>query len=224
MNPQQAEPRVGLKIGRITIIKATGKCGGSFLIECECGKRRRVFRSYLVAGAHSTCGHKCPLGSHAETHGQSVTPTGVYETWSSMRERCLNPNHEAYAYYGGRGITICGRWLESFENFYADMGERPEGKSLDRWPNNDGNYEPGNCRWANWEEQNGNKSNTRRVLLNGEAMCMSKAARGLGISAQVLKWRVRAMFAEQYEMREAVEVSSLGFKPHSGRLLKGRGK
>jgi len=77
-----------------------------------------------------------------------------------MRRRCSNRKAEDYHYYGGRGITVCERWMTSFENFLADMGERPEGKTLDRI-DNDGNYEPSNCRWATWAEQASNKRNTQ---------------------------------------------------------------
>jgi len=77
-------------------------------------------------------------------------------SWASMKTRCLNPNHSSYFRYGGRGITVCERWLESFENFLADMGERPQGKSLDRIDPN-GHYEPSNCRWATASEQRVNQ-------------------------------------------------------------------
>lgn len=97
-------------------------------------------------------GEKNPAFRHGHTTGK-FSPT--YQSWCSMIQRCTNPNRESWPYYGGRGITVCPRWM-SFDNFLEDMGERPPGLSLDRI-DNDGNYEPGNCRWATPEEQHANR-------------------------------------------------------------------
>jgi len=85
---------------------------------------------------------------------QQITP--AHRSWTNMKQRCTNPKNRKYHLYGARGITVCERWMNSFETFLADMGDRPEGKTLDRFPNNDGNYEPGNCRWATPSEQTAN--------------------------------------------------------------------
>lgn len=96
-----------------------------------------------------------------------------------MKSRCLNPNTIGYARYGGRGITVCERWL-SFENFLADMGEPPPGFTIDRYPDNDGNYEPANCRWATSKEQSRNKVSTKFVTFRDETMSLAEAIERFG--------------------------------------------
>lgn len=131
------------------LIRFVGKQGTHQLWEarCECGSVVTLRASRLIR-AHSPkhCGCK-------NTYREPPT----YKTWQGMRQRCYNPNHNRYHRYGGRGIEVCDRWRYSYKLFLEDMGEKPDGKSLDRYPNRDGNYEPGNCRWATPQEQEANK-------------------------------------------------------------------
>jgi hypothetical protein len=104
--------------------------------------------------------------------------TSTYSIWIGMRQRCTNPNAPHYGCYGGRGIKVCERW-QLYENFLSDMGERPTGLSIDR-VNNDGDYEPSNCRWATKQEQVENTRSNRTLTLNGETLTLSAWARRLG--------------------------------------------
>lgn len=105
----------------------------------------------------------------------------VFCAWKSMLERCLNSKKKNYLDYGGRGITVCDRWLSSFANFVADMGNPPPNTSLDRI-DNDGNYEPGNCKWATRPEQDSNKSTHRWLSVGGQRRYVAETIRLLGVS------------------------------------------
>ena len=115
--------------------------------------------------------------------------TKVYNTWLGIKDRCYRQTAERHPDYGGRGITVCDRWLESFENFYADMGDPPSELHTIERRDNDRGYEPDNCRWALMQEQNCNKRNTVYLTLDGIAKPMAVWAKDLGIPRETLKRR-----------------------------------
>jgi len=148
----------GHRFGRLIALEPVDRERWRF--RCDCGTERIAYKSNVRRGLTHSCGclRREVTITRRTSHGH--TRNGIksksYKTWESMLERCYNPNNKQFKDWGGRGITVCNRWRHSFENFYADMGEKPVGKLLDRI-NNDGNYEPGNCRWATWKQSGGNR-------------------------------------------------------------------
>jgi hypothetical protein len=140
--------KIGYKFGEWTTIEENkDQNHRRWLCICKCGIKKLVYQCHLKSGKSSACA-SCANKTHGFSHLRA------WVSWSSMRERCLNNRHEAYRHYGGRGIAICERW-DSFENFLADMGERPNGLSLER-KNTNGDYNPSNCVWATAKEQSNN--------------------------------------------------------------------
>lgn len=177
----------GQQFGRLTVIEFEGLRGmnRAWRCICECGTEATAITSRLTGGRTRSCG--CLVSENNITHGLSKTPT--YRSWKAMVHRVQDTGRHDSQYYAGRGITVCARWLE-FESFLADMGERPEGMSIDR-TDNDRGYEPGNCRWATKLEQMRNRSNTRTLEVDGRTKTIKEWAEATGISYFALYNRVK---------------------------------
>lgn len=164
-----------LVIGRTQRPLGSKSRNAHWLCRCNCGNQRSIRGEKLTSGGSKSCGCFPNKSRRVPATKASSTPitTRTYRIWRNMKQRCFNKNHCSYHYYGGRGITVCDRWRDSFATFLADVGICP-GKdfSLDRIDVN-GNYESSNCRWATECQQQRNKRNNVRVVVNGRLMCVA---------------------------------------------------
>ena len=187
----------GQRYGRLVAIEAAepgitpgGKSYSRWLCRCDCGAEQIVQQASLRAGRTQSCGclqRESTLNAHLD-HGASKT--ALYRLWVMMKQRCTNPKSSGFPHYGGRGISVCKRWVNSFTDFATDVGPRPYGFTLERI-NNNGNYEPGNVRWASRAEQAANTRKNVFVEWQGERLYLAEAARRAGISIEALHGRVR---------------------------------
>ncbi len=200
----------GNVIGRWTVVRreANKPTGGTmWLCRCECGNEKIVDGIVLRDQRSRSCGclHDDMVVARSTKHGltpANAKPPPVYHSWSGMKARVTNPNNMHYASYGGRGITICEKWM-TFTGFLEDMGDKPKGTSLDRIDNN-GNYCKENCRWSTPKEQSRNKRNNNLVEYNGKTQTVSSWAEELGISDSSMHERL-----ENWSIKRAVSEPAI---------------
>lgn len=192
---------IGSRFGRL-VIQSFTRVGNrpAYVCLCDCGNTATVTKSHLVFDTKQptrSCGciQSEVCASKLRTHGMSKLPE--YKVWKGMKNRCFNKNEPHYEDYGGRGITVCERWRDSFPDFLADMGPRPSNRhELDRHPNNDGNYEPGNCRWAIRKQQARNRRSNRFVTIGGVAKTLAEWSELSGLSIGTISRRVELGWPE----------------------------
>lgn len=178
---------IGKRFGKIVVISMDGKNdkGKMVTIRCDCGKSKQVYEHHVRQKRYASCG--CARRKHG--HVGSGNRSSTYIAWQSMKSRCLNPLSKGYDRYGGSGITVCERWINSFENFLEDMGTKPEGTSIDRINNSVG-YEPSNCRWATPKVQMNNRTCNRNIEYHGVTKTLSQWAEELGVAKTTLFGRL----------------------------------
>jgi hypothetical protein len=190
--PKSREPLVGRRFGSF-VVKKLGrrvKRHTLWLCVCICGAEREVRADHLKNGRSTSCGG--PLCS--KRGGLSATRS--YRSWTAMRSRCLDPTSRSYPNYGGRGVTICLEWLDSFDMFYRDMGERPDGMSLGRRDNNLG-YSKDNCRWETNSQQSRNTRKSLRIKWEGESRLLIEVCEELDFPYTVARARLYTGWALQ---------------------------
>lgn len=206
------DPPVGSVFGYLTV-QAPSESYGKGLkykrikVLCQCGVEKFVDKSNLLRGAATSCGcYNVEKNKKIFTkHGMSKSP--VYAIWNMMKQRCQLPSYRLYHDYGGRGITVCQEW-QTFEGFYADMGEPPfAGASLER-KDNDGPYCKGNCVWSTRTEQNRNKRNTVRYMFQGQQLTLMEVSEITGINANTLASRV---YGQKLSIDDAVAMTTEAF-------------
>lgn len=216
----------GKRFGMLVVLSIFGVVKGKrnrygyyWLCLCDCGKKEVVLGRSMKYGFTKSCG--CLHAKMSAARGRSqfrthgLSKSTEYKIYKGMFARCRNKNSRYYDDYGGRGITICRRWMK-FENFYADIGSRPSPKySLDR-KNNDGPYCKSNCRWATKTEQARNTRGNHRLTLNGETKCINEWSEITGLAREVIKGRKKLGWSDERALTEPLHLEDS--HPHPKKL------
>lgn len=211
---------IGQRFGRLAVIEYAGsRTGGGAIWRClcDCGIEVECQSANLVNGRTKSCG--CYAKDHPANLRHGKSRTRVHNIWNGMRQRCNNPNSVAYKDYGARGIAICERWCV-FDNFLADMGEPPDGMTLDR-KDNDGPYSPDNCRWATDQQQKRNTRHSITVSWRGETRTLPEWADTTGIPRQTLWHRLRIEGLHGDELFKPLRIIARGQDRRRARAVAG---
>lgn len=199
----------GQRFGRLLVIRRQGTLSHpKWVCKCDCGRETEASYTCLTKGDTKSCGclRQETAAKLGRTRALPMRGTAEYRTWVRLKGRCYNPSHQDFNDYGGRGITVSQVWLDSFDTFLLDMGLRPEGASIDRVDVN-GNYEAGNCRWAQPDVQANNRRTSRFVEFSGRRMTVAQWASTVGVSKECLLARLNAGWPVQ---RALTETTSTG--------------
>jgi hypothetical protein len=177
----------GQQYGLLVAVEPSPTRAVHWVCKCECGNFREVDTRNLRSGNTRSCGCVRP-GSRK--HGHTLDgPTPTYQAWQHIKARCERATAADYYLYGGRGIRVCEEW-QTFQGFYADMGDKPPGMSIDRI-DNEGHYEPANCRWATPQMQANNRRSNRLVSYQGQQFTLAELARFVGLKYSTLSMRLK---------------------------------
>ncbi len=205
---------IGQRFGRLSVLKMDTHVKGrhlKWICRCDCGKTVSVYGLNLGRGLTKSC--RClareVTSALRRKHGLSHS-SAAYMSWASMRLRCYTKSHTSYKYYGARGITVCVRWRNSFENFLADMGEPPRGlETLDRIDSSKG-YDPSNCRWLSRSENSKRNASARRLVFRGETVSIAGVARSLGVPTYFAYYYIGRMGMSPSEFEKRMKERSHG--------------
>lgn len=169
------------------------------VFQCNCGVKSVVYVDNVRLGKSHAC-KRCHQKPGRSRNGKAATE---YNIWAGIKTRCSNENDQHWYLYGGRGIIVCDRWLNSFDNFLADMGPKPEGMSIDRI-DNDGPYSPENCRWATCKEQGRNKRTNVTITANGRTQCVAAWAEQLAVPLSTIHNRLLRGWSDEDTINKPV--------------------
>jgi hypothetical protein len=200
--------QIGDRFGRLAVVALSPQRRRGYKVwicRCDCGAEREITTSNLKRHTRSCgCVSVEKLVAMNTRHGSArkgaLSPE--FKAWQAMKGRCTYPGTRGFEHYGGRGIKVCERWRDSFENFLADVGPKPRPEySLDRFPNPNGDYEPGNVRWATPSEQQSNRRNVPHLTIGGVTKRVTEWARELGVSYSAYKARRRAGWSAEVALK-----------------------